>query len=61
MVWACPYQAHLSSLDEVVKKLTLLLNSGDNWAYTYVQLKEDAQHVPHSREGHISTMINRMT
>ena len=30
VVWAHPYQAHLSSLDEVAKKLTLLVNSGNN-------------------------------
>ena len=30
MVWAHPYQAHLSSLDEVAKNLTLLISLGDN-------------------------------
>ena len=58
VVWAHPYQAHLSSLDEVVKKLTLLINSGDNWAYTFVWLNKDAQHVPLPKEGHLSTMID---
>ena len=60
MVWAHPYQAGLSSLDEAVKKLALLINLGDNWAYTFVQLNRDAQHVPLSKEGDLSAMINGM-
>ena len=58
VVWAHPHQAWLSSLDEVVKKLTLLIDLGENWAYAFVQLTEDAQHVPLSNEGHLSTMVN---
>ena len=58
MVWANPYQAHLSSVDEVAKKLTLLINFGDNWAYNFVWLNKDAQHVPLPKEGHLSTMID---
>ena len=58
MVWAHPYQACLSSLDEVAKKITLFINTGDNWAYTFVQHNEDAQHVSLPKEGHLSTMIN---
>ena len=50
MVWAHPYQACLSSLDEAAKKLALLINLGNNWAYTFVWLNEDAQHVPLSKE-----------
>ena len=60
VVWAHPYQAHLSSLDEAAKKLALLLNFGDNWAYVFVQLNEDTQHVPSPKECHLSTMINGM-
>ena len=60
MVWAHLFQACLSSLHEVVKKLTLLLNSSDNWAYTFVQLNEDAQHVPLPKEGQLSVMSNGM-
>ena len=60
MVWAHPYQACLSSLDETARKLALLLNSGDNWVYTFVQLNKDTQHVPLSKEGHLNTMINGM-
>ena len=61
MVWAHPYQAHLSSLDEAVKKLTLLISLGDNWAYTFVQLNRDTQHVPLSKKGHLSAMIDGMS
>ena len=42
------------------KKLTLLFNSGNNWAYAFMQLNEDAQHVPLPKEGHLSAMINAM-
>ena len=37
-VWAHPYQAQLPFLDEAVKKLTLLINLGNNWAYAFVWL-----------------------
>ena len=60
VVWTHPYQACLCSLDEAVKKLALLVNSGNNWAYTFVWLNEDAQHVPLPKEGHLSAMINGM-
>ena len=46
MVWAHPLQAQLSSLDEAVKKLTLLINLGDNLAHAFVRLNKDTQHVP---------------
>ena len=58
MVWAHQHQAHLSSLDEVMKKLALLIKLGNNWAYAFVQLNEDAQHVPLSNEGHLSAMVD---
>ena len=57
-VWAHPHQAQLSSLDEVVKKLALLIYLGNNWAYAFMWLNKDAQHVPLSNEGHLSTMVN---
>ena len=60
MVWVHPYQACLSFLDEVAKKLTLLINLSNNWAYAFVQLNRDAQHVPLPKEGHLSTVINGM-
>ena len=57
MVWVHPHQAHISTLDEAVKELTLLTTSRENWAYIFVQFNEDAQHVPLPKEGHLSTMI----
>ena len=58
VVWVHPYQACLSSLDEVAKKFTLLIDSGDNWAYAFVWLNEDSQHIPLPKEGHHSAMID---
>ena len=46
MVWMHPHQACLSSLDEAVRKLTLLIDLGDNWAYTFVQLNKNTQYIP---------------
>ena len=60
IVWVHPYQAHISTFDEAAKKLVLLTTSGKNWAYTFVQFNEDAQHVPLPKEGHLSTMIERV-
>ena len=57
-VWAHPHQACLSSLDEAAQKLTLLIDTGDDWAYAFLQLNKDTQHVPLSSNSHISTMIN---
>ena len=57
-VWAHPHQACLPSLDEAVRKLTLLINIGDNWVYTFMQLNKGTLHVPLLSKGHISTMIN---
>ena len=57
-VWMHPHQTHLSSLDKAVRKLSLLIDLGDNWAYTFVQLSENAQHIPLSNEGHLSTTID---
>ena len=60
IVWANPHQAHLSSLDEAVRKLALLIDIGDNWGYTLVQLNEGTLHIPLSNEGHISAMIDEV-
>ena len=57
-VWTHPWQARLPSLDEVARKLTLLINTGEGWAYTFMQLNEDYQHIPLSTTGHISAMID---
>ena len=57
MVWVHPYQACISTLDEVARKLTLLTASQENWAYTFVRFNEDAQHDPLPKEGHLSAII----
>ena len=58
VVWMHPHQACLPSLDEVSRKLTLLIDIGDNWAYAFVWLNKGALHVTPSNKGHISTMID---
>ena len=57
-VWAHPHQAHLSSLDKGVRKLTLLIDIGDNWVYAFMWFNEGALCVPLSNEDHISAMID---
>ena len=57
VVWVHPYQACIPTLNGAVKKLTLLTTSNENWAYSFVQLNKDAQHVPLPKEGHLSAMI----
>ena len=57
MVWVHPYQAHIPTLDEVARKLTLLTISHENWAYAFVRFSKDTQHVPLLKEGHLSAMI----
>ena len=41
-VWMHPHQACLSSLDEAVRKLALLIDLGDDWTYAFVWLNENA-------------------
>ena len=52
-----PYQASIPTLDEAARKLTLLTTFGKNLAYAFVWLNGDAQHVPLSKEGHLSMII----
>ena len=56
-VWVHPCQALLSSLEEAAKKLTILINTGDDWPYAFLQFCEDSQHVPLSDTGHISIIV----
>ena len=42
VVWVHPYQACIPTLDEAARKLTLLITSHENWAYTFVRFNEDA-------------------
>ena len=41
-MWVHPCQTLLSLLEETAKKLTLLINTGDDWQYAFVQLCEDS-------------------
>ena len=56
-MWVHPCQTLLSLLEEAVKKLALLINTGDNSPYTFMPLCEDSQHVPLSNARHISIMV----
>ena len=35
VVWTYPCQAHLPLLDEAARKLALLINTGEDWAYAF--------------------------
>ena len=59
-VWTHPHQACLSSLEEVARKLTLLINLGNNWVHAFGWLNQNTQHTPLSHEGHLSAMIDGM-
>ena len=57
IVWVHPYQACIPTLDEAARELSLLTTSSKSLAYAFVCLNGDAQHVPLSKEGHLSMMI----
>ena len=57
-VWFDPNQFLLSSLKEAAKKLTLLINTKEDWYYTLVQVNESAQHLPLSDARHISVLVD---
>ena len=50
-VWVNPYQARVSTEEEVVRQLTALISGGCNWPYALVQLNGDTHHAPLPREG----------
>ena len=39
VVWVHPYQAHIPTLDEALRTLTLLTTSCENWAYVSVKFR----------------------
>ena len=57
-VWVHPCQTLPSLLEEPPKKLTLLINTRDDWPYSFMWLCEDSQHVPLSDAGYISIMLD---
>ena len=60
MVWVHPCQARVPTLDEVARKLALLVSSGSYWPYTFMCFNGDAHHVHLLKEGHLSAMTDRM-
>ena len=55
-VWVNPYQARVSTVEEVVRELTALVSSGPDWPYALVWLNKDTCHVPLPREGHLGIL-----
>ena len=46
MVWVHPYQAGVSTIDDVARQLAQLSFTGSNWPYALVQLNGDALMCP---------------
>ena len=61
MVWLNPYQARVSTMEEVVKQLTALMSARPDWPYALVQLIGDAHHTSLPREGHLSILVEEGT
>ena len=57
MMWVNPYQAGVSTMEEVVRQLTALISTGPDWPYALVQLNTDAFHVPFLKEGHLNILV----
>ena len=55
-VWVNPYQARVSTVEEVVRELTALASSGPDWPYALVWVNEDTCHAPLSKEGHLGIL-----
>ena len=51
MVWVHPYQARVSTIDDVARRLILLASPGPNWPYVFVQSNGDAHCMPLPKEG----------
>ena len=60
-MWVHPYQARVSTMEEVVKQLTPLISTGSNWPYALVQLNGGACHAPLPKEGHLSVLVEGST
>ena len=61
MVWVHPYQARVSTIDDMAKQLVQLAFTGPNWLYALVQLNGDTCHMPLPTEGHLSIMMEENT
>ena len=60
MVWVHLYQARVSTIEDMAKKLILLASAGPNWPYTFVQFNGNTHHMPLPKEGHLSAMMEGM-
>ena len=60
-MWVHPYQASVSTMEEVVKQLTPLISSRPDWPYALVWLNADTHHVPLPKDGHLSILVERST
>ena len=56
-MWVHPYQARVSTMEEVVKQLIPLMSTGPDWPYALVLLNEDTCHMPLPMEGYLSVMV----
>ena len=61
MVWVHPYQARISTIDDVAKQLAQLTSTGSNWPYALVWLNGNTHHMPLPTEGHLSIMTDGNT
>ena len=61
MMWVNPYQARVSTMEEVIKQLAPLISTRPDWPYALMQLNADAWHVPLPKEGHLSILVEGST
>ena len=59
IIWANPSQVRVTSMEEVVGKLTACTSNGTNWPYALVQLHEGTCHIPLFKEGHLGVLPQR--
>ena len=58
-IWVNPSQARVSSMEEVVGKLTAWTSRRPNWPYALVQLHKVTHHAPLPKEGHLGILPQR--
>ena len=61
MMWIHPYQARVSTIEEVIKPLNQLSHSGSNLPYAQVCLSGDTHHMSLPTESHLSVMTEGST
>ena len=59
-IWVNLSQARVTSMEEVVGKLTAWASSGPNWPYALVWLHEGTCHVPLPKEKHLGILPQRV-